>query len=157
MSYIAVLEGGESKKESECMKDCAIRRAVVCAAAVLLMGGCQLFVPSDEELISSTMVRWKRALVAKDVDKMMEVYSEEFVSGDGNDKEAVREIVEWAIDEGYLEGIEVDLENAEMGIEDEEATFDPVELKFINGDRQRYGYTLRKEKGDWLIVRSREY
>jgi len=140
------------------MKDCAIRRAGVCAAAaVLLMGGCQLFGPSDEELISLTMVQWKRALVAKDVEKMMEVYSEDFVSGDGNDKEAVREIVAWAIDEGYLDGIEVDFEKAGMGIEDEEATFDPVELKFISGDRQRYGYTLRKEKGVWLIVRSREY
>jgi len=140
------------------MKDCAIQRAGMCAAAaVLLMGGCQLILPSDGELINLTMVQWKRALVAKDVDKMMEVYSEDFVSSDGNGKEAVRELVEWAIDEGYLDGIEVDLEVAEMEIEDEEAIFDPVELKFVSGDRRRYGYTLRKEKGLWRIVRSREY
>ncbi|MHC4571832.1 MAG: nuclear transport factor 2 family protein [Planctomycetota bacterium] len=140
------------------MKDCAIRRAVVCAAAaVLLLGGCQLLVPSDGELINLTMVQWKRALVAKDVDKMMEVYSEDFVTGDGGDKEDVRKLVEWAIGEGYLDDIEVDLEEAEMGIEDGEATFDPVELRFVSGDRQRYGYRLRKEKGLWRIVRSREY
>ena len=140
------------------MKDCAIRKAGVCAAAaVLLLGECQLIVPSDGELINLTMVQWKRALVAKDVDKMMEVYSEDFASGDGNGKEAVRELVEWAIDEGYLNGIEVDLEEAEMEIEDEEATFDPVELKVVSGDRQSYGYTLRKENEDWRIGRSREY
>jgi ketosteroid isomerase-like protein len=114
-------------------------------------------VPSDGELINLTMIQWKRALVAKDVDKMMAVYSEDFVTGDGSDKEDVRELVEWAIDEGYLDGIEVDLEVAEMEIEDGEATFDPVELKFVSGDRQSYGYTLRKENGVWRIVRSREY
>jgi ketosteroid isomerase-like protein len=110
--------------------------------------------PSDEELINTTMNTWKQALIAQDVNAMMAGYSEEYSSADGTDKEGVREFMEGATDGGVLDNLEINLETAELSIQDDKAEFGPVEIMSDMGSMD-FVYTLKKEdKKTWRIIRS---
>ncbi len=89
----------------------------LCGCASLLGGGG----PSDEELVTATLTEWKAALEAQDVDKMMAQISEDFEGEEGG-KPEMKEFLEGAIDQGYLDGAEVDLEGADTTIDGETAS-----------------------------------
>ncbi len=118
--------------------------------------GCQTIGvgPSDEELISSTMTEWKAAMAGKDIDKLMATFSDDYVSTRGSGKDAMREFMTRAFDEGFMDNVEVNVENAQITIEGDKATFGPVE--FIS-DRGTFAleYSLQKENGAWLFVGSK--
>lgn len=135
------------------MKKSLIAKLGAGVLVAVLLCGCQMG-PSDEKLISTTMANWKAAVIVQDLDKIMEVYSENYVSAEGSDKEATREFMESIIDEGYLDDIEVDLENAETTIEGDKADVYPIEVTGAAGETITLGFTLQKEDGDWLIVSS---
>ena len=129
--------------------------------AAILVGGCRTAGrgPSDEELIGTTMADWKAALTAKDLDKVMVVYSENYVSrrrSDSNEvgKDGVRQFMKSAFERGWMDGSKINLEEAETTIEGDKATFGPV--KFTS-DRGTFAisYTLQKEDGAWLIAGSK--
>jgi hypothetical protein len=48
---------------------------------------------SDEKQIFTVMKNWKHAIVTQDIDAIVEFYSENFTSLDGNGKEGVRLIM----------------------------------------------------------------
>ena len=54
-------------------------------------------------------------------------------------------------DQGYMDGAEVDLENAETTIEGDKAEVSGVEL-ILDSGQMMLDLTLQKEKGSWLIV-----
>ena len=137
------------------MKKSVIMKLGVVVLAAALIGGCQMG-PTDEELINTTMGKWKEALIAQDLDKLMETYSEDFESMEGGDKEASREFLEGFFDEGYVNGAEVDLEEAETTIEENEAEVSGVEL-ILDMGTITLDFTLQKEKGAWLIVGVENY
>jgi len=120
---------------------------------VLLVCGCQIAGkgPSDEELINATMADWKAAHVAQDLDKLMATISENYVSMRGGGKDSMREFLTRAFEEGWMDEVEVKIEDAQITIEGDKATFGPVE--FIS-DRGTFAldYILQKEDGTWLIV-----
>ena len=91
------------------MKKSVIMKLGVVVLAAVLFSGCQTGA-TDEELISFTMGKWKEALLAQDLDKLMEMYSEDYESMEGGDKEASREFLEGFFEQGYVDGAEVDLE-----------------------------------------------
>jgi ketosteroid isomerase-like protein len=121
--------------------------------AIVMLCGCQILGvgPSDEDLVKATMADWKAALIAHDLDKLMEMYSENYVNTQGGDKNSVRDFIAGAIDQGYLDNVKVNLEDAQVTIEDDKADVGPVEL---TSDAGTYvlDYTLQKEKKVWLIV-----
>lgn len=121
--------------------------------AVLLVCGCATLGkgPSDEELIAATIAEWSAGLAAQDADKIMATYSEDFESADMPDKDSMRELIEMAIDQGFLEDAEVISDEAETVIEENTATFGPVELSGAMGSMM-FDFTLQKEAGAWLIV-----
>jgi ketosteroid isomerase-like protein len=127
----------------------------VVALAVVMLCGCQILGmgPSDEDLVSATMADWKAALIAHDMDKLMETYSENYVNTQGGGKESVREFISGAIDQGYLDNTKVNLEDAKITIEEGKATVAPVE---VTSDTGVYvlEYELQKENGAWLIINS---
>jgi ketosteroid isomerase-like protein len=129
----------------------------VAALAVVMLCGCQILGlgPSDEELVSATMADWKTALIAHDLDKLMESYSENYVNIEGGDKDSVREFVAGVIEQGYLDNVEVNLEDAQITIEGDKATVAPVELTSDTGTYVLEYTTLQKEDGVWLIVSSK--
>ena len=137
------------------MKKLVILSLSLIVLAALLVCGCQILGvgPSDEELVSATMADWKAALIAHDLDKLMETYSEDYVSTQGGGKDSVREFLAGVIEQGYLDNVKVNLEDAQIMIEGDKANIGPVEL---TSDAGTYvlEYTLQKEEGIWLIVGS---
>jgi ketosteroid isomerase-like protein len=123
------------------------------ALAVVMFCGCQILGlgPSDEDLVNATMADWKTALIAHDMDKLMETYSENYVNTEGGDKASVREFIAGAIDQGYLDNAKVNLEDAKITIEGDKANVGLVE---VMSDAGTYvlEYKLKKEKKAWLIV-----
>ena len=124
--------------------------------AAFLVCGCQTLGvgPSDEELISTTMAEWKAALVAQDIDKLMAAYSENYVSTRGTGKDSIREFMARAFEQSFLDSVEVKIEDAQITIEGDKATYGPVE--FVS-DRGTFTleYKLQKEDGAWFIVGSK--
>jgi ketosteroid isomerase-like protein len=129
----------------------------VAALAVIMICGCQIlgFGPSDEDLVNATMANWKAALIAHDMDKLMETYSENYTNIEGGDKDSVREFIAEAIDQGYLDNTEVNLEDAQITIEGDKASVAPIELISDAGTYVLESTTLQKEDGIWLIVSSK--
>lgn len=132
------------------MKKSVIMKLGVVVLAAALIGGCQMG-PTDEALINTTIGTWKTAMIAQDLDKIMETYSEDFESMEGGDKEASREFLEGFFEQGYVDNAEVDLEEAETKIEENEAEVSGVELILEQGTIT-LDFTLQKEEGNWLIV-----
>ncbi len=124
--------------------------------AAFLVCGCQTLGvgPSDEELIGTTMAEWKAAMVAQDIDKLMATYSENYVSSRGGGKDSIREFMARAFEQGFLDSVEVNIEDVQITIEDDKATFGPVEF-VSDGGTFTLEYKLQKENGAWFIVGSK--
>ena len=118
--------------------------------------GCQTVVegPSDEELINTTMTEWKAAFEAKDLDRLMVLFSDNYLSSSGSSKVAMRESMAGAIERGSLDNIEIKTQNAQLTLVGETATYGPVEITSERGTLA-IEYTLQKEDGKWLIISSK--
>ena len=138
------------------MKKSVILNVSLAVFTAVLVCGCQTagVGPSDEEIVSTTMAEWKAVLVAKDLDKLMAVYSEDYVSSRGAGKDSMRERMARAFDQGFMDSVKVKIEDAQITIEGDKATFGPVEFVSDRGT-MKLEYTLRKENGAWLIVGSK--
>ncbi len=138
------------------MKRSVILNLSLLVLAAFLVSGCQTLGggPSDEQLINTAMAEWKAALAAKDLDKLMALFSEDYVSSRGSGKVAMRERMAGAIERGFLDDVEIKIEDAQTMVEGDKATYGPVE--FVS-DRGTFTleYTLQKENGAWLIVGSK--
>ncbi|MHC4130565.1 MAG: YybH family protein [Planctomycetota bacterium] len=132
-------------------------KKTTCLTLILLLCtlicGCQRG-PTDEELINTTMNGWKQAIVSQDVDAILAGYSEDFSSERVDGKEQMREFMEGAVDQGWLENIDINLEIAQLTITDDTAEFAPVEIIGDNGEME-LNFTLKKEdKKTWRIISS---
>lgn len=136
------------------MKKAVIIKLSVAVFIMALAGGCQSGRLRDEELIDTTMTDWKAALMARDLDKAVATYSENYTSTRGSGKDSVRERITRIFDQGYLDNVKINLEDAETTIDEDKAEFGPVEF---NSDRGMFTreYTLQKEDGAWLIIGSK--
>ena len=132
------------------MNKLAILKVAVCVGAAVLLAGCQSG-RSDQKLIACTMSDWQTAVEAKDVDKIMEAYSENYTSERGSGKDGVRQFMTRAFERGFMENTKVKLDEAEAAIDGDKATFGPV--KFVS-DRGEFvlEYSLAKEDEAWRIV-----
>lgn len=137
------------------MKKAVIIKLSVAVFIMVLAGGCQSGSLCDEELINTTMTDWKAALIARDLDKAVATYSENYTSTRGSGKDSVRERITKIFDQGYLDNVKVNLEDAETTIDEDKAEFGPVEF---SSDRDVFTreYTLQKEDGAWLIIGSKK-
>ena len=138
------------------MSRSAIAKLGLVVVALLLVFGCQ--VPagkalSDEELIRAAMAEWKAAREAKDLNRIMAAFSEKYVSADGTtNKDSMRDLFAHAIRTHRLDGVEANIENAEITIEGGKAMFGPIKLIGSSGSTVTFKYILQKEDGKWLIV-----
>ena len=135
------------------MSKSIIPKLCVALFAAICISGCQLG-PTDEELITNTMNSWKTAMLARSIDGIMKNYSEEFTSQNGQGKQQVKGFIESVIEQGYLDDVEIDIETADIRIEDDTAVVDPVNFTFISGETMTLTLTLQKEKNVWLIKKS---
>ena len=109
---------------------------------------------SDEKLIKTAMSKWKVAFEAKDLDRLMMLFSENYLSSTGSSKLAMRERMAGAIERGSLDNVKTNIQNARLNILGDKATFGPVEITDDNGTLT-LEYTLQKEEDKWLIVGSK--
>jgi len=110
---------------------------------------------TDEEKIAKVLADWEQAVHAVDVDALMALYSDKF-SHDGYDyeaegKEGLQEFVDYAIDEGYFENVEMSCEGADTEIEGDTAVVYPVDFANDVG-AVTIEFKLGKEKAGWLIT-----
>ncbi len=135
------------------MKKSIIINLSLAVLVAILVCGCQTVGPSDEQLVSTTMADWKASLIAEDLDKLMAVYSTNYVSTKRTGKDSIREVMTKAFESNVMDNVQINIEGAKIMIEGDKAVFSPVE--FIS-DRVTFTreYKLRKEDGAWLIVGS---
>ena len=136
------------------MSNSTVTKLCVLILALLLVNGCLDPLgkgPSDEKLIKATMTEWKAANKAKDVDRIMDTISENYVSFMGGGKQSMRDFLTGAIDRGFMDNVEINIKDAEITIEDDKAKFGPVEFIGERGPFALY-YKLQKEGNKWLII-----
>jgi ketosteroid isomerase-like protein len=137
------------------MRTSVILKVLVICVLSTIFSGCATG-PSDEEVISKAMVGWKAAFHAKDVDKMMGEYSEDYAGQNGEGKEAVREFLVYMKNEGEFENAKMNTDETEIEIEGEKATVGPI-LYTGNWGEVRFIRELKKEEDNvWRVVRVRE-
>jgi len=137
------------------MKKLVILSLVLLVSAAVF-SGCQTPAkgPSDKQLIDTAMTEWKAAFEAKDLDRLMAVFSDNYVSSSGSGKVAMRERMAGAIERGSLDNVKVKIENAQLKLVGEKATFGPVEITSDRGTLT-IEYTLQREGDKWLIISSK--
>jgi ketosteroid isomerase-like protein len=135
------------------MKKSVILNLSLAVLVAILVCGCQTAGPSDEQLVSTTMADWKASLIAEDLDRLMTVYSMNYISTRGSGKDSMREFMTGAFESDFMDNVEINIEDAKIIIEGDKAAYGPVE--FVS-DRGTFvlEYKLRKEEEAWLIVGS---
>lgn len=135
------------------MKKSVILNLSLAVLVAILVCGCQTMGPSDEQLVSTTMADWKASLVAEDLDKLMTVYSMNYVSTRGTGRDSMREFMTKAFESDFMDNVQINIEDAEIIIVVDKATYGPVE--FVS-DRGTFTleYKLQKEEEAWFIVGS---
>jgi len=140
-----------------------MKKSVILILSLLVFAavfcGCQTTVvegPSDKQLINTTMTEWKAAFEAKNLDRLMVLFSDNYLSSSGSSKVAMRESMAGAIERGSLDNIKIKIENAQLTLVGDTATFGPVEITSNRGTLT-IEYTLQKEYDKWLIVGSKRY
>lgn len=137
-----------------------MKKSIILSLSLLIFAvvfcGCQTPAegPTDKQLINTAMTEWKAALEARDLDRLMALFSDNYVSSSGDGKVAMRERTAGAIERGSLDNIKVKIENAKITLVGDQATFGPVELTSDRGTLT-IEYTLHREDVKWLIVGSK--
>ncbi len=139
------------KRERE-MGKTAFLRLGTGVVAVVLVCGCAAMGrgPSDEELVSALIEKWKAAVVAQDIDALIALFSENYEGAEGDKYDTKLFLLEGK-DMGYFEGIEVDLEGAETTIEGSTATAYPLAVKSAMTEA-KIELRFAKESAGWTIT-----
>jgi ketosteroid isomerase-like protein len=130
---------------------------LVAMAAVLVASGCATTGSgaSDSDQISALLGQWKAAILAADADRIMATYSENFAHDgydyEADDKAGLREYIQGSIAQGNFDDVEVDMEDADIAIEEGTATVYPIGYTNAEGT-VTIKLTLTKEKAGWLIT-----
>jgi hypothetical protein len=138
-----------------------VSQCLVVAALIVAMVGCASTTggggaakapkgPTDEEMIQAMMIDVMAALTAKDVDKMVSYYADDFTSDNG-DKAATVAFLNGAKDQGFLDGIVVKTDAMTITVEGETAKVGPVNLEGAFG-ALGLNFGLAKRDGKWLVV-----
>jgi hypothetical protein len=106
--------------------------------------------PTDQEMIQKMMIDVMAALTAKDIDKMVSYYADDFHSDNG-DKAATVAFLNGAKDQGFLDGIVVKTDAMKIDVQGETAKVGPVNLEGAFG-ALGLNFDLAKRAGKWLVV-----
>jgi len=135
------------------MKRATIAISIAALVGAALMGGCATSGKgmTDEEIIAKLTEECITAALAKDIDTLLTYYSDDFSHYEFGDKAGLKEFLEGAKDMGYLDGLEVGMEQAETTIEGDTATIYPVVIEGPFGSTE-IEFSSKKEAGTWKII-----
>ena len=106
---------------------------------------------SDEKDVMAVMEKFKNAVEAMDIEKILANYSENFESDEAKGIDELRIFWQAVKDGSYLEKIEVNLENALIEVSDDTA----LVTLFNDEGKIEIRFELKKEDGKgWLITGS---
>jgi len=130
---------------------------LVAMAAVLVTSGCATSGSgvSDTDQIRALLEEWKEAILAEDADRLLATYSENFAHDgadyDAEDKTGLRDFIDWGIQGDRYADAEINIEDADIAIEEGTATVSPIGYTNWEGT-VTIELTLAKEKAGWLIT-----
>ncbi|MHC4186731.1 MAG: hypothetical protein ACYSRQ_00920 [Planctomycetota bacterium] len=108
---------------------------------------------TDEEMIITRMNNLKKAFMAKDADAIVANFSDEYISGEGDNKEEFRTGLKMVIGLGMMPEVVMNLDDPEIEITGDTAEF----LTLDASGRKEVAYILKKEgKDTWLIIGDKE-
>lgn len=131
-----------------------LRGMCVCLLAAAIMTGCANTAPkvSDQDLITDLVNQLKVALESKDLDGIMNTFSEEFYHPEVGGKEEGREMLQMALEAGYADNGEVFLDDMEIHMDEGgTASVYPIDLAADPGSIS-IELVVKKEDAGWLIV-----
>ncbi|MHC5059648.1 MAG: YybH family protein [Planctomycetota bacterium] len=132
--------------------------ALLVVGLFVLAGGCKMAGGlGDEAQLTAALGQWKAATEAQDIDKMMEPYSENYEGNRGEGKEGVREFLSGMKKQGALEEIDMDISEAEITIEGDEATVGPITYSGDWGEVQMVRNLKKESDGIWRVVSAEQY
>lgn len=132
------------------------RLGTVILGAILTLGvvGCASLptgTQNDVGAINEIVDRWSKAMAAHDVDALLETYSEDFSDDDGNDKATFGDFIAGAIDQGMLDNVEILLDEIDLTVEGDTATFNGIGLSSDMGGIS-VDLTFGREADGWMII-----
>ena len=135
------------------MKRTTIALSIVALAAAAVLGGCATSGKgmTDEEILGKLTEECIAAALAQDIDKLLTYYSDDFSHYEFGDKAGLKEFLDGAKDMGYLDGLEVSMEQAKTTIEGDTATIFPVILEGTFGSTE-IEFTSKKEGDTWKVI-----
>ena len=126
----------------------------VCVLAVFAFAGCESTGGggmSDEDMIKSLVDDAMAALQAGDIETMMANYADSFESDQGGGIPEMKEFLEGAKEQGFLDDIEIDLTNLAIVVDGTKATAKPIELEGAFGALTSE-FDLEKIEGQWQVT-----
>ncbi len=138
------------KREGDVVKKQMLMTSMVMLGAALLFAGC-VTGEKPEDAVQKQLEAFKAGMLAEDIDAIMAPFSESFSHYEWGDKAGARDFLSQAIDMGYLEGLEVNIENAEKKIEGDTASVYPIEISGPFGS-VTLELIFTKEAGGWMIT-----
>ncbi len=130
---------------------------LACVSAVVFAAGCATMSkgPSDEEQVAAVLKSWEETVLAKDLDAMLALHSDDFehtgFDFEASGKDELRGFMEDAVDMGYFDGVEIAYEPDAIVVDGDTAEIYPID--FVN-DEGAVVVTmkLKKEADAWLIA-----
>jgi hypothetical protein len=104
-----------------------------------------------EQQVRAEIAAWADAFVAKDIDGLMVHYSEDFTHYEYNNKAGIRDYLQGAVNDGYLDSASIDTSAMVVIVDANAATAGPIELSASFGSAI-INLDLRKEAGAWKII-----
>jgi ketosteroid isomerase-like protein len=108
----------------------------------------------DRTAVASVINRWAEASAAKDIDRYMELFSEEYRSDILPTKATMREYWSLAMKHGLTDEMAVRFDPAEIRIDGDIATTGKVRLKSTTGGYTQTLILKRETDGVWRIIDS---
>ncbi|MHC4842786.1 MAG: PHB depolymerase family esterase [Planctomycetota bacterium] len=143
------------------MKIIVCLRLIVTLLICLFLGGCHKELANeqttniaqgeqtDEEMIIARMNNLKKTFMAQDIDAIMENFSEEYVSEEGDNKKEFRQGLQMVIGLGMIPKVVMNLDEPHIEITGNTARFFTLDAS----GRKHAAYILKKEgEGTWRII-----
>jgi len=109
---------------------------------------------ADEDPLAVAKVKiaaFVKAAGESDVEAMMSGISENFEHYEFGDKEGFEEFMTQAVDMGYLEDLELDMDDAEVEQDGDTMLIYPVELAGAFGS-VTLEFEVKQEDGNWMVI-----
>jgi len=106
---------------------------------------------NPKQAVLNVIKAYSEAAANKDIEGSMAYVADDFEHYEYGDKEGLKQFMVQAKDMGYLEGLEVILDNAEVEIEDGKAVVYPIDVTGAFGS-VTFEYVLERKDGKWRIT-----